>query len=302
MNPSMKPMLACKADLKRLQYPVYGSPKIDGIRAIVDNDTVLSRTLKPIPNKFVQQIMSDLGLHGFDGELVVGPVCGKDVMQRTTSGVMSVEGSPDFTYYVFDLWDIPDTGWYERYWKLCKIAENQEFNLNLRVCVLPQTRLDNLDDVLEFEEKCLKKKYEGIMLRSEDGPYKYGRSTVKEGYLLKLKRFADSEAIIIECIEQLHNDNEATVDERGYTKRSSHKENKHPTGMLGAFHVKDTKTGVEFDIGTGFTNQQREVFWQRQDDLIGQVLTYKHFENSGVKEAPRFPVFKGFRSRFDIEL
>ena len=41
-----KPMLACKADLSKLVYPVLVSPKLDGVRATVQGGVVLSRTLQ----------------------------------------------------------------------------------------------------------------------------------------------------------------------------------------------------------------------------------------------------------------
>ena len=39
--------------------------------------------------------------------------------------------------------------------------------------------------------------YEGLMLRDPNGIYKFGRSSVKENILLKVKEFMDDEAEII---------------------------------------------------------------------------------------------------------
>jgi len=36
------------------------------------------------------------------------------------------------------------------------------------------------------------------MLRHPQSPYKQGRSTPKEAYLLKVKRFSDGEAVIVD--------------------------------------------------------------------------------------------------------
>ncbi len=154
------------------------------------------------------------------------------------------------------------------------------------------------DELVKFERKFVEMGYEGVMIRSLDGPYKQGRSTTNEGYLLKMKTFEDSEAVITGYEELLHNNNEATLDELGHTQRSSHKENKVASNMLGAFHVADVKSGVEFKIGTGYTKEMREGLWANRENLVGRVVKYKFFPG-GVKEAPRFPVYLGFRHEDD---
>ena len=62
-------------DLDNLQYPVYVTPKLDGIRCLFKDGVALSRTLKPIPNKSIQVWAKQYAkvLEGMDGELIVGP-------------------------------------------------------------------------------------------------------------------------------------------------------------------------------------------------------------------------------------
>ena len=91
--------------------------------------------------------------------------------------------------------------------------------------------------------------------------------------------------------------NEKEVDERGYTKRSSHKDNKVASGVMGALVVKDLVTGVEFEIGTGFTAVDREALWLASP--VGKIVKYKFFP-VGVKDKPRHPVFLGFRGVEDM--
>jgi DNA ligase-1 len=52
-------------------------------------------------------------------------------------------------------------------------------------------------------------------------------------------------------------------------------------------------------VGTGFTADQRADFWSRREQLRGQLVKYKHFPH-GVKDAPRHPVFLGFRDPEDM--
>ena len=114
MSTEMKPMLAYQKlpDLEALTYPLIASPKLDGIRCLIVDGVAVSRSLKPIRNKYVQSILGSHEFNGLDGELVVGSPTDPDVYLKTNSGVMSVEGEPDFTYLVFDQWN--RTGVYNR--------------------------------------------------------------------------------------------------------------------------------------------------------------------------------------------
>lgn len=298
----MKPMLAGKVPGNlSIKFPVFASPKIDGIRCVVNNNIPLTRTLKPIPNDFIRNQIKKYCVNSIDGEIVVGSASDKNVMQRTSSGVMSKDGEPDFTFWVFDYHTRPLKPYHERLSDLeMYFKSNNGFRGNIRL--LKHVLINSVEELLGYEKQCLEQGFEGVMVRSLDGLYKYGRSTVKEGYLLKLKRFEDAEAIIIGAEELFHNNNELTRDELGYAKRSSCAAGKVGSGMLGALKVRDITTGIEFNIGTGFTEQQRIDFWEmfNRETLCSRLVKYKHFAASGVLEAPRFPVFLGFRDQIDI--
>jgi DNA ligase-1 len=97
----------------------------------------------------------------------------------------------------------------------------------------------------------------------------------------------------------MHNANVAFQNELGRTARSSHQDNKVGKGTLGAFLCVDLATGANVSVGTGFTADQRADFWSRREQLRGQLVKYKHFPH-GVKDAPRHPVFLGFRDPEDM--
>ena len=72
---NFKPMLASQIDdLSTVKYPVYASYKLDGIRAIIYQGVAYSRSLKPIPNKSIQEwaMQNKESLEGLDGEFIVG--------------------------------------------------------------------------------------------------------------------------------------------------------------------------------------------------------------------------------------
>ena len=294
-------MLAAAADLKKIQYPVLGFPKIDGIRAVIHNRQALSRKLIALPNQFIQGFFSNEHYQGLDGELVVGSATDPLCIKHSTSGVMSRDGAPDFTFYVFDKWDYSDN-----YVHRMHAARQQIEQINAaRVRHLGGTHITREDDLLSFEAQQLDLGYEGIILRSHDGVYKHGRRTVREGGLLKLKRFSDSEAEVLEVIEEQFNGNEAQKDNLGRTKRSSAKAGKVGKGRAGALRVRDLTTGVEFEVGTGLTDADKAEWWawwlkvNRAPGVCERVIRYKFF-SVGMQERPRHPVFVSMRDARDL--
>ena len=288
----MKPMLACECPLDQLKLPLLGSPKLDGIRAETIHSVAYSRSMKPIRNRWIQTCIADYHLHGLDGELTVG-----SNFQECSSGVMSFDGEPDFTYWVFDKWDTPDLPYLHRLRDLSLLTEARGASF---VKVLPQVMLYSVEDVLKFEEKCLLEGYEGIILRRSDAPYKHGRSTPKEQYLIKRKPFADDEATITATFEQLENTNVLGVNELGNAKRSGMADGMVPKGTLGGFTVTHPTFG-EFNIGTGkgLTQELRQSIWDNREDYIGKLVKFK-YQAFGVKDKPRLPIFLGFRHPEDL--
>jgi DNA ligase-1 len=296
-----QPMLSGKApaDLTKIQYPVHVSPKLDGIRAVIHGGQVLSRKLKPIPNRWVQDRLKGLP-DGLDGELIVGDPRATDVWNKTQSGVMSADGRPDFRFHVFDDCSEPERPWERRVQYVYENSINPyaTYNRVFNIEWVPHTLVFGPDELMEWEAQYVAQGYEGVMLRAPNGPYKFGRSTEREGYLLKMKRFHDAEAEVIGFVERMHNTNEATKDERGYTKRSSAKAGKVPTGTLGAL-VCRTESGATFELGTGFNDIQRTVFWRDREALLGAVakFKYQHLTPAGN---PLFPVWLGWRNPIDF--
>lgn len=325
MSALFKPMLAgtpqSDADAR---FPMLASPKLDGIRAACKDRTLLSRSLKLIPNKLVQSVLSLPELHGLDGELVVGPANAPNVMQATTSIVMSIEKIVPFEYHVFDFWDSRE-GFHDRLahaehvvlsatrnWLSLMTAARLEgapaFIHECPIRMVPHRMAHNLDELAAFEAEMLELGYEGIMGRHPNGAYKFGRSTVREGGLLKFKRFTDGEAIIVGFEEEMKNGNAAQTNELGRTKRSTAKAGLTGKGTLGAFVCKRLTVNAKgvlvtsdltFNIGTGMDAALRQRVWERREAYMNGIVKFKHFEH-GVVDAPRHPVFIGFRDIRDM--
>jgi len=294
------PMLAAAADLSKIRYPVLGFPKIDGIRAVIHDGQALSRKLIALPNQFIQGFFSNAHYQGLDGELVIGrptdPLC----IKHSTSGVMSRDGVPDFTLYVFDRWNIGGSPYAERL--RSAVVQCRSIG-SKRVKALVAKTITCEDDLLEYEALQLDLGYEGIILRDPLAPYKHGRSTAREGGMLKLKRFSDSEALVIGIVEEQANGNEAQKDNLGRTKRSTAKAGKTGKGCAGALIVRDIHHGWEFEIGTGLTAADRSEWWswhQAQGvEKQPRIVKYKYFP-VGMQNRPRHPVFLSLRDSRDL--
>jgi DNA ligase-1 len=295
-----KPMLAASLEtIDSIKFPVYVTPKLDGIRCLKIDGQIVSRTFKPIRNAELAAAVKDLLPDGSDGELIMG-----GTFQNTTSMVMSADktiGNEKAYFYWFDyVLDDNKKPYLERINDMKKFVEDHPDILTaspVKIVPLVPTEIKTIEELLKYETEVLEEKFEGVMLRSANGPYKFGRSTLKEGSLVKMKKFDDDEAVIIGFNELQKNTNEKTKDEFGYAKRSSHKNGKIEQDTLGSIDV--NWNGIHFSIGSGFTAEQRKEFWNDRDNLVGKIVKFKYFA-TGMKEAPRFPIFLGFRSEDDM--
>jgi DNA ligase 1 len=282
-----KPLLAAPADLAKLSFPLIASPKVDGIRCICHPILgPVSRSLKPIPNRAIKAELSKPEYRYFDGEIVVGDPANTLTFNRTTA-IMSSTGELDWHYLVFDHIEHSLLPYFERL-KRIKIDV-----VSSRAKILPATQINNEIELNSIEEHFLCLGYEGVMLRSLTGRYKFGRSTQKEGILLKLKRFLDDDAIIIGFEELMQNDNPQERSELGYAKRSAALAGLVPANKLGALIVYHPEWN-KFNLGSGFTDIQRVEFWQKRTSLLGTFATFK-YQSHGMLNKPRTPIFLRLR-------
>lgn len=285
-----KPLLAGKFDPNKAKFPYIATPKIDGIRTLMIDGQAVSRTFKPIRNVYIQELLRIFLPEGIDGELT----CGNN-FQDSTSGIMTIEGEPNFKMWIFDYVDPSDTEILPFYLRMPNLPK---LDIPFEYQILSGISIKTLEELNAYEQICLEAGYEGVMLRDPMGTYKFGRSTVNDNILLKVKRFLDDEAVILGIEEKLSNQNLAEKDNFGRTKRSSALDGMVATGTAGALWVRNT-SGLEFSIGSGLNDEVRNEIWENQEYYIGKLVKYKYFAH-GVKELPRHPVFLGFRDIEDL--
>ena len=287
-------MLATQIDdLSKINYPVYASKKLDGCRSTIFKGVAYSRSLKLIPNLSIQRWAKENAayLEGLDGEFIVGSPTSETVFRDTTSFVMSIDKVKEFQFFAFDQVHLLST------------AEERQKALEAlplipRVQVLEQTLVQSEAELEAYRTVAVREGFEGAMVKKVKGKYKFGRSSVKEGLLLKLKLFEDIELKVVGFEPLYKNTNEAVRNELGRSQRSSVKENLVPQELLGALTLMQPN-GMTVSCGSGFNQQERIYWWENRDQLVGTLATVKYF-SVGIKDILRFPIFKGFRDEKDI--
>ena len=292
--------------LKSMTYPIACSAKLDGIRALATGNGVLSATLKPLGNIYMQKCLNDPALLGLDGELVCGlphndpDVPGDDVFNRTSGNIRRSSGEPDFKFYVFDDYTYKDESYQKRWIDIYEDMDRS--NANRHVVFLDQLICRNLNEALNYEEHLIMMGYEGMMARSLSAPYKEGRVTINQGHIFKRKPINQDEAVVVAVYEQMKNNNEKTKDALGNGVRSSHKDNKAGKGTLGGVTLRSSLWEETFNCGTiiGGTKEWRQEMWDDQSKIIGKTMTYL-YQGYGSIDKPRQPRAKsGFRDPGDM--
>ncbi len=312
----IKPLLAEDWYEGKVQFPCWGQPKIDGVRGGVQHAILLARSLKVHENKFTFNTFSKECLNGFDGEFISGTdPTADDLCRLTSSEIRRKDGLPNINYWVFDYVTEETKGltYRERYDILLARVAALPDDLIKRIAVVPNRQLNNLEELLAFEDEMLLAGYEGIILRNPNAVHKSGKSTGKGMECWRIKRFIEEEFLIESISEGQHNTNEAKKNELGRTERSTDASGMQPNGLVGALHgptLKDildptTKAllipkGTVITVSPGFlSHEERKYYFENQKEILGEYGKFSMFPK-GVKDKPRFPQLVSFRSPRDM--
>lgn len=273
-------------DPEQLTYPVIASVKEDGYRCAIVNGKPQTRSGKQLANVYVRETLEALDLPELDGELVL---VNSKSFNSVQSAFGSYGGSPCFKYVVFDKFTDLRAPYEKRFEDAAKYLQSQD---HLNFLTLARNFVINTPaELWELFHMAIDNGDEGLIIRDPKGPYKNGRSTLKQGWMLKLKPHKDAEATIVEVLELMHNEDAGN---------SNKLENMVPGNTMGAFLCK-MPCGKTFKVGTGqgLTHKLRDEFWQNRDKLIGKPLTYTYHKltEAGI---PREPRIKGVRHLGDM--
>jgi len=269
----IEPMLAKRFDEHgdKIVYPAFAQPKFDGHRcvAVVKNGkcTLWSRTRKPITglphiNKAIEELdfKEDIVL---DGELYNHAY--KSKFEELTSFIRNPEPKEGYEVVEYHIYDIAGSGGFKQ-------RNKQLANMNFSdPLVRVETKeMADEDELVEFFEACLKKGYEGAMVRNAAGLYVNKRSTD----LLKIKEFQDAEFKIVDV-------------EEGRGKLAGK-----------AIFVCVTADGDRFKAKMKGDQEELSKFWKKPSLAVGRQLTVQFQGYTGKNNVPRFPV--GLRFREDV--
>jgi DNA ligase-1 len=155
------------------------------------------------------------------------------------------------------------------------VATNKELLPNVTALENELVDLDSEEGQKRFKEinaQAIAGGYEGIMIKDIDAPYECKRSVA----WLKLKPFIEVSLTVV-------------ATEEGTGKN---------VGKMGALVCEGVDDGkaIRVNVGSGFTDEQREEFWScRVDGHIVEVRADAVTQNQDGTYSLRFPRFKSFR-------
>lgn len=267
--------------------PLLMTRKWDGIRTRVKNGiTVTGKELKFLKNQHIAESLCCIG-PDLDGELVCYDSNGDMLdFNSTQSGVMSIGSTPSWLFHVFDCPDVDDdyqgrVSWLYR--TIPKLAHP-----NIHMCEVEWCF--TYEQVEAYVQDCLDRGFEGAIGRVRTGPYKEGRSTLREGYAMKFKPLEDQEGLCIGWTPYYVNTADPTLNAVGLQRRAKRIETQELVpGMFGALILQTEEWG-EILVGTGFTDLQR----CNPHQFYHKMITYT-FQRNHSKDKPHAARFKSVR-------
>jgi len=195
-----KAMLAQDYDdhKKKVKYPCYVQPKLDGIRCLSVIGRMYSRTntdFVSVPDlqKAINEILIlNPDIIALDGELYNHDF--KNDFEKITSAVRNeeeTENTKHIQYHIYDAIFVEDLTFEERFNRINIIFNNILHPNIIRVTTSKVSNLEELQAAYDWAVEC---GYEGAMIRNANGLYQQDKRSFD---LLKMKEFKDAEAKII---------------------------------------------------------------------------------------------------------
>lgn len=270
-----------------LNGEVAVSLKLDGIRCswLIKDGKAIAKTRqnKVIQGmneltKAIEEVFGEQDLF-VDGELLAinkEGLSSEDLFKKTSAIVNSKGLKKDLTFVAFDIVSLEDYNNKSNNTPFLERREQLECYVGLKnelVKLAPMYFItDSIDRIYEKLDEVVKDNCEGLMLNKINGFYEFKRTK----QLLKVKKFNEGDVLVTDILE-----GEGRLE-----------------GTLGKIEVQFKYKGDVYtnNIGSGFSDEEREYYWKHKDELIGKVVTIKYFEITKNEQGGfgfRFPTWKG---------
>ena len=268
----------------------YVSRKLDGVRCIciVDGDSN-ARFYSRAGNEFttlgkIAEVIKKSGAKNvvLDGEVCILDLNGDEDFQSVIKEIKRKNHTIDFPRLIaFDILTLENfmngtsrNLLNQRYLALDALIDlNQKSFGNYISMIYPQ-RVEDLEDLEEHIQKAAKFGWEGLMLR-KDTKYVGKRSAD----LLKIKSFKDAEYVVVDVENSI---SRVIVEGKEVEEE-----------MLKNIIIEHK--GCRVQVGSGFSQEQRRLYYKHPEQIIGRTVTVQYFEETQNQDGGyslRFPVIK----------
>lgn len=281
-----EPMKFQKYPPNQFVYPCWGQPKLNGLRCYIvwgkwtygtgmfeevkEGAIALSSDGNRYHMPFITDVFvkEDFCINGegqpvlyFDGEFYVHGEKLNTIRKRVP---MEVNGkvqqnslpSDPVKFYCFDM-AIEDTGFKDR----IAIRDNRLETImqrNIVIRKVPVTIINDYKHAEQFTDDWIAEGFEGAVFREIDSVYEYGR---RSSHGIKVKRYTDGEFIVTDIIPK---------DKSRGCK----------------FVCRNDINDAEFESMPEGTFDEQEEWLANKENIIGEKVTIKFYERSGVKNCP----------------
>lgn len=320
-SPMLAPNEQVSIESDMLKYPMYASKKMDGFRCLVmpayetklhykaETALLLSRNFKTFDNDSMLRIHFAEAIQvAADNNVVLD--CELFSEEMTFSEIGSIVRKngravpTNLKLHCFDC--VKAHEWHNRVTRGYIIRMSELHDLYSRMSkdgnftVVEQVVCENPSDVTSEYDEYADVGGEGIMLRSMNGHYKFGRATLSQGLIFKFKVNATAEAKIVKILSGTTTKEGLSrrKDMFGRSKFASRKDERVEVDRLGGIVVL-LESGIETTIGISRKYNDEEFktpsdIWENRTSLIGKIVEFEYMP-VGVKDKPRWGRLLRFR-------
>lgn len=273
-NKSRFPMLAkeYEKNKKKIIFPCYAQPKIDGVRCVYSSGELYSRLGKVFFG--MEHIKNELSCFGnsiVDGELYSYEMNFNKLVGLVKSETLSNLQKEESRKVLFIVYDkISSLDYSQRLSEIKAVIKSNQFKY---INLIETVDIHSDEEVYKFHNKFVEEGYEGIMIRNKKGKYEEKK---RSSDLLKYKSFVDNEFKITGFFSE-------KVIENGIEKDL-------------VIWECETQTGDKFTVRPRGTIEEREEMYKKAKSFIGCMLTVKYQELT-PEGIPRFPSATGLTIR-----